>query len=376
MRERHVHEQSPAELSTPHSETRPGLAGREMTSQLNLFGAAEPAYRRDRQVLELSVSVGGRILPTSPVFDTYWAFAAKRQALYEARQAGVKGPWTDDPILRHFRFTNCYRATDRVSQFLLTRVAYRGPQDDRNLVFRTLLFKMFNKIATWELLEESLGEITWETYDVAAYDAVLSRAFREGRRIYSAAYVVPPPALGASRKHSNHLLLIRHMIEDGVHKRLVDAASMEHAFAVLREYPAIGDFLAYQFLIDINYTRALDFSENDFVMPGPGARDGIRKCFGAAASGIESLVIRYMADSQEEHFSRLGLSFGGLRGRPLQLIDCQNLFCEVDKYARVAHPEVAGISGRSRIKQRYTVFPEPLSAWFPPKWGINGFEPS
>jgi hypothetical protein len=79
-----------------------------------------------------------------------------------------------------------------------------------------------------------------------------------------------------------------------------------------------------------------------------------------------------MADSQDEHFARLGVRFNGLRGRRLQLIDCQNLFCEVDKYARVAHPGVAGISGRSRIKQRYTCLPQSLSAWFPPKWGING----
>lgn len=344
-----------------------------MTSQAALFDSDMSFVRatpRRRSVA--TVSVGGRILAVSPVFDTYWTFAAKRQALYEARCSGAPGPWTDDPILRVFRFTNCYRATDRVSQFLLNRVAYAGRQDDRNLVFRTLLFKMFNKISTWQLLQDTLGEICWETFDVATYDEVLGAAFGEGQRLYSAAYVVPPPAMGAERKHTNHLLLLRHMIDDGVHKRLGDASSMDEAFEVLRGYPAIGDFLAYQFLIDINYSTALEFSENDFVMPGPGARDGIRKCFGPDSTGIESEIIRYMADSQDEHFARLGLQFNGLRGRPLQLIDCQNLFCEVDKYARVAHPEVAGISGRSRIKQRYTCHPQPLSAWFPPKWGING----
>ena len=67
-----------------------------------------------------------------------------------------------------------------------------------------------------------------------------------------------------------------------------------------------------------------------------------------------------------------GLSFAGLRGRPLQLIDCQNLFCEVDKYARVAHPEIVGHSGRSRIKQRFQPVMDRVPAWFPPKWGING----
>ena len=77
-----------------------------------------------------------------------------------------------------------------------------------------------------------------------------------------------------------------------------------------------------------------------------------------------------MATHQREHFDRLGLTFKGLWGRPLQLIDCQNLFCEVDKYARVAHPDIAGISGRSRIKQRFAAVLEPVSAWFPPKWGL------
>ena len=50
-----------------------------------------------------------------------------------------------------------------------------------------------------------------------------------------------------------------------------------------------------------------------------------------------------------------GFSFRGLNGRRLQLIDCQNLFCEVDKYARLAHPEITGYSGRSRIRQRFTL---------------------
>jgi hypothetical protein len=55
----------------------------------------------------------------------------------------------------------------------------------------------------------------------------------------------------------------------------------------------------------------------------------------------------------------------------LQLIDCQNLFCEVDKYARVAHPEFVGHTGRTRIKQKFSPIAEPIGFWYPPKWGIN-----
>jgi hypothetical protein len=60
-----------------------------------------------------------------------------------------------------------------------------------------------------------------------------------------------------------------------------------------------------------------------------------------------------------------------LWGRSLQLIDCQNLFCEVDKYARVYHPEIQGRSGRVRIKQHFRPTTTPIDYWYPPKWGLN-----
>lgn len=316
-----------------------------------------------------------RVSPTI-VFDTYWEFAARRQAVYEARFSGESGPWTDDPILQAHRFTNCFRAADRVSQYLISEVLYAGDADPAEVVFRALLFKMFNKVSTWELLRAELGQLTWAEFDHAVYDTILGRALASGQRLYSAAYVIPPPKFGAARKHTNHLRLLDHMMSSDVPGQLQDAATMRQAFETLRAFPGMGDFLAFQFLIDLNYSEVLDFDEMDFVVAGPGARDGLRKCFGPEAVGIEADLIRYMADTQKTHFERLGLDFGGLRGRPLQLIDCQNLFCEVDKYARVAHPDVAGISGRSRIKQKFTAVDQPMPAWFPPKWGINDEYPA
>lgn len=333
--------------------------------------ASQDLDRSDTACRVSSVRIGGRTLEPTPVFDTYWKFAAKRQAIYLARVAGRCGPWTTDPVLQTHRFTNCYRAADRVSQFAIREVAYTGDQQPAEVVFRILLFKLFNKIDTWRLLAAELGTPTLSDFEPRRYGAVLDAAFARGQRLYSAAYVMPSPAFGALRKHRNHLHLLEHMFDDGVVARLRDAETMKEAFEIIKSYPGMGDFLAFQFLIDINYSTALDFDEMEFVVAGPGARDGIRKCFGPASAGLEREVIEYMTASQHEHFERLGLTFTGLFGRPLQLIDCQNLFCEVDKYARVAHPEIVGYSGRTRIKQKFRAVGEPMPAWFPPKWGIS-----
>jgi alpha-glutamyl/putrescinyl thymine pyrophosphorylase clade 1 len=318
-----------------------------------------------------SIKVAGRRLCPTPVFDTYWQFAAARQELYQAHLRGDARPWTTDPIMTSHRFTNCYRAADRVSQYLISNVIYSGSQAPEEVLFRILLFKFFNRISTWEMLRSALGDLAWATFQLQCYNAVLNDAISCGEPIYSAAYVIPSPRLDARRKHTNHLLLLRRMLGGGLADRLQACGSMSDAYQLLRGYPGLGDFLAFQLIIDINYSTLINFREMDFVVPGPGAKDGIYKCFGLGSRGIEAEIIRYMSDAQEEHFTRLGLSFSGLNGRRLQLIDCQNVFCEVDKYARLAHPEIPGYSGRTRIKQRYLPNDQALTSWFPPKWGMN-----
>jgi hypothetical protein len=76
-----------------------------------------------------------------------------------------------------------------------------------------------------------------------------------------------------------------------------------------------------------------------------------------------------MTENQENQFQRLGLNFKSLWGRPLKAIDCQNLFCETDKYCRAAFPDLK--SNRKKIKAKFTATPQPIDYFYPPKWCIN-----
>jgi hypothetical protein len=319
-------------------------------------------------------AVWAKVAPPVPseVYDSYWRFAAERQEVFFRRIAGEPAPWTENPILQQYKFTNAYRASDRVSQFLIGRVIYSGDPDPGEVFFRTLLFKLFNRVETWELLERELGAVRWADYDYARYDGLLGRARQANEKIYSAAYIMPSArSFGHPSKHQNHLKLLERMMHDHVPYRVQEARSMSEVFELLRSYPSLGGFLAFQFTIDLNYSELTNFSEMDFVVPGPGARDGIRKCFRSLGGMSEVDVIRLTAERQEQECQRLGLRFRSLWGRPLQLIDCQNLFCEVDKYARVAHPEAAGLTGRTRIKQKFQPKRKRFDYWYPPKWKLN-----
>lgn len=304
------------------------------------------------------------------VYRAYWELAAERQRIFLRRAAGEPGPWTEDEILREYKFCNSYRASDRVSQFLIRDVIYGSDASDDDMLMRIVLFRLFSKVETWRALEAELGPITLDTLKGNHLAAALERLQAAGP-IYTSAFILcANKAFGFDRKYLNHIALVRTMFrDDGLPSAVARAGSLRDVYASLIEYPLIGPFMAYQLAIDINYSSLVDFSEDEFTVPGPGAERGISKVFPTARKRDMSAIIEWMVEHQEDEPARLGVDLPTLFGRRLYAIDCQNLFCEVDKYARVAFPELK--SNRQRIKAAFRPSIEPLSLFYPPKWDLN-----
>jgi hypothetical protein len=295
--------------------------------------------------------------------QVYWAYANKRMRLYHDKLKDPTATCGDDIIDQH-RFTNCYRASDRVSQCLI-RIQYASyyPQDNRELFFRTMLFKLFNKIETWDYITHSITPFPHSS-ELARIKRGLLHAQSQGKRLYSNAYIQASPGVTGQSKVEAHMDLLEDMLDCRLYNTIANARSLEHVYDLLSDVRSFGSFLAYQYAIDLNYSTLTDFDEDDFVVPGPGALDGISKIMPRGFNPVEA--IEYMT-LQGGHYMKQDLF-----GRPLHLIDCQNLFCEISKYTRLSHPELVGSSGRTTIKQKYKPFPAPMpKPFFPPKWQIN-----
>jgi alpha-glutamyl/putrescinyl thymine pyrophosphorylase clade 1 len=311
--------------------------------------------------------------PRPEVFDAYWRFAAERQRIFELRRDDPAGPWTDDPILRRYKFCNTFRASDRISQYLISRVIYAPAAADlppEDVFLRIVLFRLFSKERTWEALEQATGGVRRATLDPERLSRVLN-ALRGDGPIYTAAFILcAHDAYGHRVKHRNHLELVSRMFApNALGADLAGASSLRDVYEALRAWPMIGAFMGYQLAVDLNYSDHLDFDENDFTVPGPGAVRGLNKVFADFGDRTPQQLIMEMVERQDEHFERLGISWSGLFGRPLHAIDCQGLFCETDKYARAAFPDLK--SNRVRIKQEFRADPTSLELFYPPKWGIN-----
>ena len=312
-------------------------------------------------------------VPRNGVYELYWTFASRRHAAFQLRAGGKPPPWTDDRILRVFKFCNVFRAADRVSQYLIRRVAYAEDSPTwADRVFQIVAFRTFSNIATWEALHALLGAAP-TIADLASgrFEHALDHVKGLHGGLYTGAFILcANKAYGFNEKHRNHIGLFKHMfVLDQLAEQIRGANSLESVVRRLQAYPLMGPFMAYQTAIDLNYSSIINFDEDDYTQAGPGALRGIKKAFAEPGDYSPSDTIAWMVDRQESEFERFSLPFSGLFGRRLHAIDCQGLFCELDKYCREAVPSLT--SNRTRIKARFAAKLDALELFFPPKWGLE-----
>lgn len=309
-------------------------------------------------------------VPRSGVYELYWYFASERQKVFEARRAGLPGPWTEDRILNEYKFCNVFRATDRVSQYLIEHIAYSDEQmSDDDRLFQIVAFRLFSRPQTWQMLSELLGRSPRiKDLETGDFESALTILKDRGETLYTGAFILcATNAYGRGRKHLNHVSLLKDIFVDHDGGATIRRArSLEDVYTFLHGFPLLGDFMAYQIAIDCNYSSIINFSENEFTRPGPGALRGMHKVFEDFGDYTPSELIQWMRERQAQEFRRLKLAPATLDGRELQAIDIQGLFCETDKYCREAVPSLK--SARSRIKARFSKSAEPVPYFLPPKW--------
>ena len=255
-------------------------------------------------------------ITTTPVYDAFWRFAAERQSVMYRRIQGFPHPWTIDPIIGEYKFTNPYRAADRVSQYLIRDVMHLGGQaaySDPNMqdlftpdevFFRTIIFKMFNRIDTWQWLNVDVVGPTITSYDlyIGHCNHVLKRLVDNGVPVYTSAYMTPSPpqSMGGKQKYEAHLDILQQMLAESVPDRIQQCASMAGAYAILRTYPMIGDFLAYQFRHRFGLLRRFPF-----------LRDGLHRARTRCQGRHTQVLLRFGGSVGAQHHPHDGADARG-----------------------------------------------------------------
>jgi hypothetical protein len=315
-------------VPTPESVVK--RAAKTAKKAVEILPASSIAY--PTEILALQPTVG---------FDKLWYWVKERHTIYTARREGKPSPWTSDSVLSQYKFANIYRELDRESQACI-RIANSGAslESFAEQFFRTILFKTFNLDSTWRLLTVGLNEEPrLGNFELNRYCQILP-----GEGIYSNAYYGAFPCtdkewadVGLAREITAkkfHLRVVQMMIEQGTPAKAFAAKSLDDIAALLQEFPRIGDFKAGQFALDLNYGPPLRLPVGNFVIAGPGARNGMNNCFSAHGK-LHDEVIRLVCRHQDEcSLAAVGEPVPRLHGRAPAPMTVQNWFCEISKYLR------------------------------------------
>lgn len=320
-------------------------------------------------------------------FYYYLWWIGERQSIFWHRYNGDPAPYTDDKILQTFKFTNVYRVLDRTSQYMLSNVIYNGNTYSRpDMLWRILIFKHFNSPTTWRYLIHMLGDVTFKTPTEDIIQCVSDLKDR-GYAVYSNAYMLTASFMkselikkrwgiaGADRKHVAYLRLFDNYIRNnGLYNKILQAWSFQDVFELLRTVPTVGNFLAYQYVQDWNYSPIFDFNDNEFCSAGYGTIRGIERVFDITGTPDYGEIVKWTYTHFEELLYNYGLAdrFRPLPGRRPQVADLSNCFCETDKYLRQAGIKTSDktIHGK-RMKNVFNPDPDKIEYTFPPKWKIK-----
>jgi hypothetical protein len=268
----------------------------------------------------------------------FFDFINERHRIYLKKAAGQLRPWTDDPVLHEFKFTNVFRELDKGTVFLRTNT---------DAPFHIMVYRMINNRDTF--IETGFPS-DWEVFKSKL------RARRDrGVKVFTSAHMT------VGKAFEDKLDTVLQTLDE-VHKDIMDGwdpfkyPSMQECFEDLlhRRYFGIGPFIAYEIVCDFRFAKKLSWPDMlTWANVGPGAKRGLQRL--GLPPTVKSMVDLYVmaGDSEllEPHVARHHVSLNRWNDvitppPPFELREIEHSLCEFDKYERAR-------TGQGRPREKY-----------------------
>lgn len=236
----------------------------------------------------------------------FFDFIKERQNIWYRRNILKQEPfWTEDKILQKYKFCNVFRELDSG-----TTVMYNALKDcePHTQFFNVIIYRVFNNKL---LFEDSILPVSPINFDRKDFVRSLEEFRDKYKVLFNTAYLTSqhsfkkdiPEEIGVKHiQFSYSLEEIALNIEDTV-SQLYHNDNPLYVFNKLNEFKLVGEFLGYQFVLDLCQLGFLGYTENDFYIIGPGAQTGVGVLLELPDSKLPSIrecedVLEYLYDRQ------------------------------------------------------------------------------
>lgn len=262
----------------------------------------------------------------------FWYWINERHQIYLRKEAKRPKPWTTDPILRDYKFTNVFRELDKTTKWMRKYLTgYNdGARSDR-MIFNCCVFRLFGTIE----MSDAIGWIdNWRPKEVI--DIAKSRLER-GEKVFTGAYIVTN---GGLREPKVDVVVNRYLTPIWTHREKIasvayDKSTLYDTWNELHKYPGFGGggFMAYEVVSDLRWTRVLKLARDKMTWAnaGPGCLRGLRRLFPDMKKFASNSTMMKLLERSRKNIKDYVPQ--------MEMRDIEHSLCEFDKYCRVKFGE-------------------------------------
>ena len=268
----------------------------------------------------------------------YWQIERENIRL-QKEVSQLPPPWTNDSILQEYKFCQVFREDDRTTRWFREHI--REPMKNSPDVFMaTVIFRWFNWIPTGRTLIEHGLLKRWDR------KKAIEEITKQPKWI-TGAYIIKTP--NGMDKVTGVAECISHMWQDREHlaKEIVKTKSLEDTWTLLRDYPYMGPFMAYEVVTDLRHTYLLEDADDvlTWANAGPGAMRGLNRLTGRELgySNRSHYLVGEMKELYKIVQNILPAKILQRNDMCYEMREIEGGLCEFDKYSRIVKGE-----GRTR----------------------------
>lgn len=305
----------------------------------------------------------------------FYDFVTERYKIHLRKDVLHKeAPWTNDGVLQQYKFCNVRREHDRQSQYIIKNISTNPCLSLEDKIVNSFYFRAWNN---WDTMKDLGGP--WAAKDL--YSSQMKQQIRPiyqelatedpDRKWWSSAYNqggtkqawrYPNPNEKINKEYDIPLRVFHigpWLKEHNTVEKLLNANDQKVAFEAIKEIQGFADFLAYQVFVDLTYIKEFPFSENEFVIAGPGCKKGLDYLFDDYDGMSPEEALFWLRDNVDHIFSKIMAPNGQYwdprelfidlpeYDRCLNIMSLENCMCELAKYIRT----IEG-TGRPRVKYK------------------------
>jgi len=282
----------------------------------------------------------------------------ERHRIYLLKKYGCPKPWTEDKIFQNWAFCCSFRKLDKTSAWIIENII--KPNEDNPKLWKSIIVCRF--LSRLEVLKElHEKDLLIDNFKELYY--YLRQMQKDKRKIVTNAFICNSGiGEGEFIDKVSYLFLLLSRIKKAYDfdELLRYRFTNEYTFDKLKEFPGIGNFMAYQYICDFNYSEryANHKDEKTWTVLGLGAVRGINRLTGnkirkKLPSGINSDILvqeiykEWKVKICEYIYEEIKLTHDKIKEieyieierecEPflnIKLCDVQHWLCEYDKYCR------------------------------------------